>query len=116
VEAQELEVSPATAHELLQILAEALRNVERHARATRVRVELRHEDGHVVLSVADDGEGFADTGGDPVDGLHFGLVGMRERAELLGGELATTSLPGEWTTVTAEVPAQADRSGAEPAP
>jgi signal transduction histidine kinase len=115
VEAQELEVSPATAHELLQILAEALRNVERHARATRVRVELRQDDGRVVLSVADDGEGFADAATDPVDGLHFGLVGMRERAELLGGELATMSGPDEGTTVTAAVPARVDRSGAGPA-
>jgi signal transduction histidine kinase len=114
VEAQELEVSPATAHELLQILAEALRNVERHARATQVRVELRQDDGRVVLSVADDGEGFA-AGADPVDGLHFGLVGMRERAALLGGELATTSGPGEGTTVTAAIPARVDRSRAEPA-
>jgi signal transduction histidine kinase len=115
VEAQELEVSPATAHELLQILVEALRNVERHARATRVRIELRHDDGRVVLSVADDGEGFAGAGTDPVDGLHFGLVGMRERAELLGGELATTSRPDEGTTVTAAIPSRVDRSRAEPA-
>lgn len=115
VEAQELEVSSATAHELLQILTEALRNVERHARASRVRVELRHEDGHVVLSVADDGEGFTDAATDPVDGLHFGLVGMRERAELLGGELATTSRPDEGTTVTAAIPSRVDRSRAEPA-
>jgi signal transduction histidine kinase len=60
-------------------------------------------------------EGFADAGADSVDGLHFGLVGMRERAKLLGGDLATMSGPDEGTTVTAAIPARVDQSRAEPA-
>jgi signal transduction histidine kinase len=97
---------PAARYELLAILKEALVNVERHADARRVRVELAEGRGEVSVVVTDDGAGFAT---DDLDGLaeagHFGLVGMRERAQRCGGDLLVASTPGEGTRVEARVPA-----------
>ncbi len=102
-----VDTGPAARHELLQILEESLRNVERHAGGAAVTVRLGSGDGDgdVVLSITDDGVGFAE--GDPdelQDALHFGLIGMRERAALVGGSLELGSVPGTGTTVTARVP------------
>ncbi len=77
---------------LFRALQEALSNVARHASASRVDVELVHQDAHVHLHVRDNGRGLADTSGvgphgDLVSG-GAGLEGMRERVSLLGGELA----------------------------
>ena len=88
---------------LLRIAQEALRNVERHARATRVRVGLRRAGGDLELAVDDDGCGF-----DPaVDRGHpsLGLASMRERVALLGGRLEVRSRAGAGTQVKATVPA-----------
>ena len=85
---------------LFRVLQESLTNVARHAQATRVTVTLRFGDGGWILSIDDDGVGFvADEGG----GL--GLVGMRERVQMLGGRFALTSAPGHGTRVEIEVPA-----------
>jgi signal transduction histidine kinase len=97
---------PAACRELVLIAREALRNVERHARATRVDVALRREGREVLLEIADDGCGIpaaAASGARGVDG-HFGVVGMRERAAQAGGtlELAPGELCG--TVVRARVP------------
>ena len=75
--------------ELLAILDEALRNVERHADASRVRVALTGTAGSVVLDVEDDGRGLPE--GRSETALHegrYGLLGMRERAHGLGGSLS----------------------------
>nr|WP_246314570.1 ATP-binding protein [Kineococcus aurantiacus] len=79
-----------------RIAAEALRNAGRHARAGRVRVRVVDGPGEVLLEVSDDGCGTA--GSRP----GAGLLGMRERAEELGGELQVVSPPG--TTVRARLP------------
>ena len=75
----------------------------RHARPGHVKVRVRAEDGVATVTVQDDGKGF-----DPAAALRAGrsrgLVGMRERAELLGGELRIDSAPGQGTTVTAVIP------------
>jgi len=92
----------APEHELAvyRIVQEALNNVVKHAQAMHVQVHLRFGD---VLSVSihDDGVGFAMP--DRVDALtdrgHFGLIGMRERAELIGARLTIHSSPGQGTTV-----------------
>jgi len=77
-------------------------NVARHARATRVDVLLERLGDRVVLVVEDDGAGFET--GTVLAGDHFGLLGMRERAESLGGNLTVESTPGSGTTIVVEVP------------
>jgi signal transduction histidine kinase len=91
-------------HELVAILSEILTNVERHAAATTVGVRLTRENGHAVLAVRDDGRGFAPREiPDLVREGHYGLVGMQERAQRIGGTVAVRSRPGAGTTVTVRV-------------
>jgi two-component system, NarL family, sensor kinase len=86
---------------LYRICQEALRNVARHAGAGRVTVRLTATPERVRLVVEDDGRGF-DASGVPED--RHGLVGMRERAEMLGGTLEVRSSPGAGTRIEATVP------------
>jgi signal transduction histidine kinase len=86
--------------ELWRIGQEALVNVERHADATAVVVRWDVHDGVARLEVADDGSGFEVAG---VVGDHYGLVGMRERADAIGAHLAIESGPGRGTKVAVEV-------------
>ncbi len=107
--------------ELRWILKEALANVERYAKATRVNVHLRRLGDRVTLTIVDDGEGFeAPDDLDAMTGVgSFGLAGMRERARLAGGDLSVESEPGEGCVVSAWVPAGAparQRETAEPPP
>lgn len=90
---------------LYRIAQEALQNVVKHAGAKRVVVRLISDAEAVRLVVTDDGAGF-DVSPPTVDGERrsYGLVGMRERAELLGGHLTVTSWIGTGTTVEAVVP------------
>jgi signal transduction histidine kinase len=89
---------------LLRIAQEALSNVARHAAASRVVVTLSYLGDTVTLDVDDDGVGFDGQLGLQVDG-GFGLLGMRERIEAIGGALAVESVPGRGTTIAASVPA-----------
>ncbi|MGP9538029.1 sensor histidine kinase [Brachybacterium sp. AOP43-C2-M15] len=93
-----------------RIVQESVTNVLRHARATTLEVTAGIEDGRLHVLVADDGGG-ADLRA-PSAGV--GLLGMQERARLLGGTLALRSTPGEGFTVEAELPARLDRDGAPP--
>jgi two-component system NarL family sensor kinase len=93
--------------ELYRIAQEALANVRRHARATRVEIVLRADAGEVALVIRDDGVGFVVERG--AAGGH-GLVGMRERARLLGGRLRVASWPGRGTRVTARAPLGQERT------
>jgi PAS domain S-box-containing protein len=86
---------------LFRIAQEALTNVARHARARAVRLSLASDDAGVTLEVADDGQGLVGGAG-PDRGL--GIVGMRERAERLGGSLSVASGASGGTTVSARVP------------
>ena len=99
------ELPAEAALSLLRVAQEALRNVERHARATRVHVKLKRKAGVVELAVGDDGCGF-----DPVadrDHASLGLASMRERMALLRGRLDIRSHAGGGTQVLAAVPAEA---------
>jgi signal transduction histidine kinase len=93
--------APEAEGEVLRIAQEALNNAVRHARAERIELRLQASDGRLTLTVADDGVGF-----DPAlrGGGGFGLPGMRERVERLGGTLRVESAPGAGTLVRAEVP------------
>lgn len=93
---------------LYRILQETLTNAQRHGRATRVDVRVTEDDAGVTLQVTDDGAGF-----DPEEvqrrrpGMplaRFGLYGMRDRAQILGGSFDITSTPGEGTTVRVFLP------------
>ncbi|TDR81374.1 multi-sensor signal transduction histidine kinase [Paludibacterium purpuratum] len=87
---------------LFRILQEALTNVLRHAEAATVSIGLSAEARRVSLSIADDGKGFQPER-QPA-GRSFGLVGMRERVWLLGGELQIDSQPGQGTTLLVRLP------------
>jgi two-component system NarL family sensor kinase len=104
VEAAELRMAEHVETAVYRTAQEALQNVAKHADARSVRLRLlRHQD-RVVLEVADDGTGFdtaAPTGPGPTG---FGLAGMRERAELLGGQLDLAATPGRGTTVRLTIP------------
>ncbi len=85
-----------------RITQEALTNVARHAQASCVNVILHRENGMLHLSVSDNGQGFNPLKLSEVEGL--GVLGMRERASLVGGELAVKSVIGEGTQVHLKVP------------
>jgi signal transduction histidine kinase len=84
-------------NEVLRILQEALNNVDRHAKADHVEVEWTVEGGNFELVVADDGKGFDP--GRAVREQSYGIVGMKERAEVIGAHLRVDSQPGAGTTV-----------------
>jgi len=94
---------------IYRVVQEALTNVSRHANAERAVVSVSDRDGAIRVSVTDDGQGLPSNGarlGPRGDGLEggFGLSGMRERAELVGGELELAPAPGRGTTVRLKVP------------
>jgi PAS domain S-box-containing protein len=83
---------------LFRIVQESLANVKRHAAATRVGISIATRDGVIELEIRDNGKGFDP--GKLAASESFGLLGMRERAISIGGELSVTSSPGQGTTVT----------------
>jgi PAS domain S-box-containing protein len=110
----EVRLTPAVATAAFRVAQEALTNVARHARARRVWVRLRSRDGALRLVVCDDGAGF-----DPeatlrrgVRGEGIGLLGMRERAALLGGRIEIRSAPGRGTVVRLTLPQDRAEGGA----
>jgi hypothetical protein len=94
--ATDLELGEPHATGVFRVLQESLTNIARHSGATRVEVTLQAEDGHVVLHVRDNGKGFDPDA--PRKGS-YGLLGVRERAALLGGKVTIESAPGEGTRV-----------------
>jgi PAS domain S-box-containing protein len=98
----EAALSPAQATALFRILQEALTNVVRHAAATAVDIRLAAEPGRVTLEIADDGVGIPEDKID--DSRAIGLLGMRERALALGGEVAIRPNPSRGTTVEVILP------------
>jgi len=91
---------------MLRVAQEAVTNILKHAGASRILIQLQVEGPNVWLRIIDDGRGFEphDTFS-PVGG-HFGLIGMRERAERLSGELHLTTGAGKGTRVEMRVPLQ----------
>jgi signal transduction histidine kinase len=96
VSGQESDLTLEEAGALYRIAEEALLNVERHARAEHVALALEQSRVLVRLSVVDDGRGF-DPRQVPAD--RYGLMGMHERAAIIGGTLEVTSAPDQGTTV-----------------
>ena len=99
------ELSHARRAVFYRVAQEALANVARHAHSTRVEVSIRRLPGAALMRIQDDGKAF--------DVAHLlqagksqclGLLGMRERLEMVGGQLAVESAPGKGTTVIAQIP------------
>jgi signal transduction histidine kinase len=91
-------------HHLLRIGQEAVTNAVRHARASQIHMELRYGARDVTLEVRDDGCGFEAAEAIGVASGHFGLLGLRERANKLQGRLHIQSQPGAGTVVTVTAP------------
>lgn len=90
---------------LYRIIQEALSNARRHAGASKVTVRLFREGATVVAEVVDNGRGFLSSRAVEAGG-GLGLVGMRERASMIGGRLTIESAPGRGTTVRVAVPVE----------
>jgi signal transduction histidine kinase len=108
---RERELEPDLQRAVIRIVGEALRNVAQHADAKRATVTLGYGETDVVVTVADDGAGFdaASMAATAQANGHFGLVGMRERAEAVGGRLVVMSAPGSGAIVEATIPYDASR-------
>jgi signal transduction histidine kinase len=112
------ELEPIVERAVIRIVGEALRNVAQHASAAHAKVALQYGSEGVVVTIEDDGRGFdvehtftsAEARG------HFGVVGMRERAEAAGGQLVVRSEPGHGTIVRASIPYANLAAAAAPGP
>lgn len=89
-----------------RIVQEALTNITRHAQASRVEISLRREEDTMVLCVQDDGLGFDIEAmrRRAVEGASLGVLGMQERANLIGGQLSIQSVPGQGSVVQLNCP------------
>ncbi len=109
-------LDPAVEHDILMVAREAVYNAVQHAGPTEVRIQVHFEDDRIRLRVLDDGCGFNPEKALLAAGEHFGLVGMRERTERIGGRFDIHSSPGTGTELLVEVPvrsAAAEKLGIE---
>jgi PAS domain S-box-containing protein len=101
-------LSHAGSNAMFRIFQEILTNVARHSQATAVAITLQEQAGHLVLEVHDNGRGVTES---ELSNPHsLGLVGMRERALLLGGETILTGIPRGGTTVKVRIPLRPSQS------
>jgi signal transduction histidine kinase len=105
----ELDVPGAHATALFRCFQELLTNVARHARATRVFARLERSDDTMVLEVEDNGRGI--TLEEASSHTSLGLLGIRERAAMLGGQLEVKGQEGGGTTVTVSLPSPPEERG-----
>jgi signal transduction histidine kinase len=98
------ELPAAAQNHVLRVALEAVTNALKHANPTRIEVQLDFESDHLTLNVRDDGRGFDDQRLPPPSSGHFGLFGMRERADKLQGQLTIQSTPGKGTDIQLTIP------------
>lgn len=98
-----MSLSPEIAEHARRIVAEGLVNVARHAQANQVWLRVDGDDDGLEITIRDDGRGFDPAGSIGQTG-HYGLVGMRERARLVGGAFEVDSAPGAGATLRARLP------------
>ncbi len=99
---EDIDLSRQQATSLFHILREALTNILRHAQATRVNITLGEEEGELFLRVRDNGRGILEE--ERTGSRSMGLIGMRERALLIGGKIEITGVAGKGTVLTVRVP------------
>lgn len=99
---EELDLEPAVAATIYRIIQEALTNVARHSNASRVELRMRPRPADLLVDIRDDGRGITEAE------LHapasIGLIGMRERAALVGGTVTVEGIPGRGTIVSVCIP------------
>jgi two-component system sensor histidine kinase DegS len=100
-------LAPSHDTAVFRIVQEALQNVVKHSQATEVVVQATERDGFLEVSVIDNGKGFDADGVRRLDPKHFGLAGMRARAQQIGATLEVTSVPNQGTRVLIKVPLSA---------
>jgi PAS domain S-box-containing protein len=98
----DIAIDPERATAIFRIFQETLTNVARHAEASEVEVRMAKGDGDLTLEVHDNGKGISED--KLLSGKSLGILGMRERAMLLGGELTISGPPGNGTTVRVRIP------------
>lgn len=111
-----IEKSTGTVRTMLyRVAQEALTNVARHAKASQVEVGIHNQGGLIRMEITDNGQGF-EVNGKASAKKHnrLGLLGMRERAEMIGGTFCVESAPGTPTTIRVELPAAKQRSRKTP--
>ena len=104
----DIPLPPRVATGLFRMTQEALTNVARHAQATQVHVVLIQEDVSLTLEVQDNGRGISES--EKRASKSLGLLGLSERALLLGGTANVTGAPGKGTTVTIRIPMDSNSS------
>jgi signal transduction histidine kinase len=105
VEGTPRNLRPIVRDEIYRIASEALRNAFRHSGATRIEVELQYDERGFELHVRDDGKGIESKFlSEEGRAKHFGLSGMRERAQMIGGKLTLWTSPDSGTEIELTVP------------
>ncbi|HTD64552.1 MAG TPA: GAF domain-containing sensor histidine kinase [Verrucomicrobiae bacterium] len=108
-------LEPFVERAVIRIIGEGLRNVGQHSGASNAKVILRYDDEQVVATIEDDGKGFESNELNTAEERgHYGIVGMRERAEGVGGQLVVRSEPGRGTIVRATIPYRVAVDGTPP--
>ena len=101
----DLKLNPDQSTAIFRILQEALTNILRHAQASKVNIRVEEANGALVLEVRDNGRGITDE--EITGSSSLGLVGMRERANLLGGSIEIIGTAGRGTALILQVPIHA---------
>ncbi|MGE5617138.1 MAG: PAS domain S-box protein [Bacillota bacterium] len=99
---EDLDLQDPHATAVFRVLQESLTNIAKHAGASQVDVKVERRKGRMAITIRDDGRGFTPQGATKPGS--YGLLGVRERASLLGGEVAIESAPGRGTTVRMDLP------------
>jgi signal transduction histidine kinase len=99
-------LDPAVEHDILMVAREAVHNALRHGRPSEVRICVHFSGERLEMRVNDNGRGFSPAEAESEPAERFGLLGMRERTERLGGRFQIRSAPGAGTELFVEVPAR----------
>jgi signal transduction histidine kinase len=91
-------------HELMMMAREAVYNAVLHAKPAKIEIKLCFARKDLTLEVRDDGSGFDPAAIQPNDGRHYGLVGMKERVQSVGGRFNLVSIAGSGTSVYIQIP------------
>jgi two-component system nitrate/nitrite sensor histidine kinase NarX len=98
-------LSSSRLRHLFYIFREALSNIEKHANASNVQIEMRWDVSNLTLNISDNGRGYDLSKTQKVD-IHYGLKFMKERAQILNGSLHVTSVLGKGTTISVCIPCE----------